>query len=223
MKKVLAIILTTVMIFAASISTFAAPGAFLNSPSGNLAPRVSSFKFKSEACTAELVITPYADRSTLGDASKALIEQAYATIAGTKDLTTLSDSLKKIAADKKIKGQNLAVSDLFDISVVGCQDHNDHYSCNIVLDADTLGRFVALLHMDADGKWSVVDTAKVTNEDKQLEFTVDSLSPFAIVVDTTSDTPQTGDSGKLYIYAGIMFVSALAIAVVVVKSKKQRG
>ncbi len=223
MKKVLAIILTTVMIFAASISTFAAPGAFLNSPSGNSAPELVSFDFESDDCTANLVITPYSERGDLDDAAKALIEKAYKDISGTSDLTKLNDSLAKLAKDKNIKGNALAVSDLFDISPEGCQIHEGHYSCDIVIDADTLHRFVALIHMNENGEWVLVDNAKVTNNDEHLEFTVDSLTPFAIIVDTSSDTPQTGDSGKLYIYAGIMLVSAVAIAVVVVKSKKQRG
>ncbi len=222
MKKVLAIFLMTVMVFAASVNTFAA-GAFLNSPSGNPAPELVSFDFESDDCTAELVITPYAERSELDDAAKALMEKAYDDIAGTDDLTKLNKDLEKLAKDKNVKGKDLAVSDLFDISPEGCQEHDGHYSCDIVLDADTLDRFVALIHMNENGEWVLVDDAKVTNNGEHLEFTVDALTPFAIVVDTSSDSPQTGDSGKLYIYAGMMLVSALAIAVVVVKSKKQRG
>ena len=222
MKKVFAILLMTVMVFAASVNTFAA-GAFLNSPSGNPAPVVSSFDFKAENCTATLTVTPYAERSELSDADKALLEKAYADIAGTDDLTKLNKDLEKLAKDKNIKGKNLAVSDLFTLSHENCDAHDDHGACSVKLDADTLGRFVALMQLNENGEWVLVADAKVTNNGESLEFTVDSLSPLAIVVDTSSDSPQTGDSGKLYIYAGIMLVSALAIAVVVVKTKKQRG
>jgi hypothetical protein len=223
MKKVLAILLTAMMIFGASVSVFAAPGSFINSPSGNPAPELVSFDFEADDCTAKLVITPYSERSELDDAAKALMEKAYAAIAGTDDLTKLNKDLEKLAKDKNIKGKDLAVSDLFDISPEGCEIHDDHYSCDIVLDADTLGRFVALIHMNEKGEWVLVDNAKVTNNGEHLEFTVDSLTPFAIIVDTSSDSPNTGDSGRIYTYIAVMFVSALAIAVVVVKSKKQRG
>ncbi len=225
MKKTLAVLLMAVMILGASINVFADPGSFLMSPSVNPAPTLISSKFEDEDCTAQLVITAYTDRDKLDDTLKELIERAYSDIAGTDDLTKLNSDLAKIAEEKNIKGSNLAVSDLFDISPVGCQEHDGHYSCDIVIDADTLHRFVALMHMDENGQWIIVDGAKVTNNGEHLEFTVDSLTPFAIVVDTTEegDLPNTGDNSNIRAYVCMMFISALVIAVLVINSKKQRA
>lgn len=224
MKKVLAICLIMVMVVSMSVTSFAAPNGFVSSPSGNPAPRLISFDPSNDQCTAELVITPYSDRHELTDALRTMFVKAYNEIVGSDDLTKLNAELAKIAADKKIAGKDLAVSDLFDIHVTGCDYHDEHVDFDITLDADTLNRFVGLLHMNKDGEWELVTDAEVVNNGKHLKFSVDSFSPFAIVVDTGVEGggPQTGGNSMIHIYAIIMAVSALAIVVIAVKSRKQR-
>ena len=75
MKKVLAICLAVVMAVGMSLSAFAAPGSFLESPSKNPAPRIERF-VSLAGCEARLVITPYINRSTLPEDLKVLIEYA---------------------------------------------------------------------------------------------------------------------------------------------------
>lgn len=226
MKKVLAICLMMVMVMSMSATVFAAPGAFVSSPSGNSEPRVVSFKPKDGGCTGGLDIVPYSERDTLSEEHRKLIEKAYEEIVDTEDLTSLNTDLSEIAADKKIEGDDLAVSDLFDMVVTGCGDHDGHMGFDIVLKADTLDKFVALLQMNEGGKWELVKDAKVTGNGEQLEFSVDILSPLAIVVDagdSATDAPQTGDNTMIYVYAIVMAGSALAMATVVVKSRKRRA
>jgi len=143
MKKVLAICLMMVMIVSLSATAFAAPDGFASSPSGNPAPIVISFTASDEDCTAQLVITPYSDRDELSDVILALFEKAYDTIAESDDLTELNEELAKIATEKGIDGKDLAVSDLFDIHVTGCDYHEEHRDFDIILAADTLSHFVA--------------------------------------------------------------------------------
>jgi hypothetical protein len=152
-----------------------------------------------------------------------LLKQAYDSVKDSKDISKLNAELAKLAKDKKIKGENLAVSDLFDINIEGCTEHDDHDKFTIVLKADTLKNFVALLHMNKDGKWELVKDAKV-NGDK-LEFSIDGFSPFAIVVDTTTSTnaPLTADNTTIYFVVGIVAVAALAILVVAAKNRKQKA
>lgn len=226
MKKVLAICLVMVMLVSMNISVFAAPGSFVSSPSGNPAPILISFECGDEGCTAKMKITPYADRDTLPAVLKTLIESFYAKIAGTQDLTTLNVDLAKLAANKNLTGDRLAVSDLFDIYAYGCEEHEEHKNFTITLDADTLSRFVGLLHMKDNGEIELIKNAKVLNDGEHLQFTAETMSPFAIVVDTGADTPdgpQTGDNNMNHIYLIIMIASALALAVVLVMNKKQRA
>ena len=225
MKKVVAICLMMVMVLCMSVNVFAAPSGFVSSPSGNPAPTVVAFEPNNDDCTGRLVVTPYGDRHELSDALRAMFEKAYNDIVNSDDLTKLNAELAKIASDKDINGADLAVSDLFDIHVTGCDYHDEHVGFDITLDADTLDRFEGLLHMNKDGVWELVTDAEVINNGEHLKFSVDSFSPFAIVVDTSSgtpDAPQTGDNSMIHIYAIIMAVSALAVIVIAVKSKKQR-
>lgn len=224
MKKILAICLMVVIVLSMSVmSVFAAPGAFLKSPSGNSAPNIVEFDPKDEECTAELIITPYSDRKTLPAELKTLIEKAYNVIANTDDLTTLNADLKDVAASKKIPGDKLAVSDLFNMHVVGCNYHDDHIDFDITLAADTLSRFVGLIYMNKNGEWELVSNAKVTKNGEHLEFILDEFAPFAIVIDTSKGTPQTGDDSMIGVYAVIMAISALGIIVIAVKSKERKA
>ena len=222
MKKLLAICLVLVTVVTMCVSAVAAPNGFVSSPSGNSAPTVEDFEASDEDCTARLVITPYAEKEELPQVLLDLFEKAYDTIVDTADLTTLNEDLAKIAADKGIAGANLAVSDLFDIHVTGCDFHDGHVDFDVTLKADTLSHFVGLLHMNKNGEWELVSDAKVSDDGEHLTFSVESFSPFAVVVDT-SDMPNTGDNAMVYVYAVIMAASALAFVFVCVKMKKQEN
>lgn len=225
MKKVLAICLMMVMVLSMSVNVFAASGGFVSSPSGNPAPTVVSFKPSDDDCTAQLVVTPYGDKHDLSDALRAMFEKAYNEIVNSGDLTKLNADFAKLVADRNLTADKLAVGDLFDIHVSGCDYHDEHVDFDITLDVDTLSHFVGLLHMNKDGVWELVTDAEVINNGEHLKFSVDSFSPFAIVVDTSSvtpDSPQTGDNSMIHIYAIVMAVSALAIVVITVKSRKQK-
>lgn len=223
MKKIIAICLMLTMLFGLSVNVFAANNGFVSSPTANAAPKVEEFKPDDEDCTADLVITPYSEIDELSQALQESLKQAYDSVKDSKDISKLNAELAKLAKDKKIKGENLAVSDLFDINIEGCTEHDDHDKFTIVLKADTLKNFVALLHMNKDGKWELVKDAKV-NGDK-LEFSIDGFSPFAIVVDTTTSTnaPLTADNTTIYFVVGIVAVAALAMLVVAAKNRKQKA
>lgn len=224
MKKVMAILLSVVMVFSMSfLATAATSNGFVSSPSTKPAPEVVTFEPADDECTAKLVITPYSEKEELSEALEALLDKAKDTITNSKNLTELNSKLASIAKSKNIKGEKLAVSDLFDIHVTGCDFHDGHVDFDIVLAADTLSHFVGLLHMNKDGVWELVEDAKVTGNGEHLVFSVESFSPFAIVVDTTelaSNPPQTGDNSKIYLYIGIMAVSALAVLVIYKRLKK---
>lgn len=225
MKKVLTICLIMVMVLSMSVTVFAAPNGFVSSPSGSPAPTIVDFKPSDDDCTAALVITPYGDRHDLSDTIRIMFEKAHEEIVNSNNLTELNTELAKIAANKNIDGTKLAVSDLFDIHVTGCDYHDEHVDFDITLDADTLSHFIGLLHMNKNGEWELVDNAEVINNGEHLKFSVDSFSPFAVVVDTTVDNgkaPQTSDNTMTYMYVILMAASALALVFVFIKGKKQR-
>lgn len=220
MKKVLASTLALMLVLALSVSVFAT-GVFVKSPTLDKAPTVEDFTAESDNCATEIVVTAYGKRAELDNAAKTAIETAYSEIQAAADVTKLATDLTKVAADKNVETENLAVSDLFDVSQNGCVDHTGHEAFQIKLSADTLKNFVALLHKTADG-WVVVEDAKVVDGDT-LTFSVDSLSPFAIVVDAGAQSPSTGDNANLPLYIGLMAVSAVALVVVLVVYKKKKS
>ena len=226
MKKILVMALLAVLVVGMSVSAFAVTNGFVSSPSETPAPEVIEFEPVDEECTAQLVITPYAEKEELSSTLKTMIEKARDEVAASTDLSELNQDLAQVVADKKLKGEKLAVSDLFDIHTTGCDFHEGHVDFDVTLSAETLERFVALLHMKKDGEWELVEDARVTHDGDHLEFSVDSFSPFAIVVDTnTTDegVPPLGVSSRMYVYAALMVASALVIAVLLAKAKKQRA
>ncbi len=228
MKKILALLMMAVLLITLTVSSFAAQtGGFVSSPSGNQAPTLISFKASNKDCDGTLVITPYGKRNELSETLRNLLEKARNEIAASNDLTKLNSDLARVAAQKNIPGTNLAVSDLFDIHIVGCDVHEGHFGFDITLAADTLSRFVGLLQMKHDGTWELVDNAKVVSNGEHLKFTVETLSPFAIVVNTDpSYVPPTSDNWMIYVYGGIALVSGVALVAIWFvwrKSKKQEN
>lgn len=222
MKKALAICLALVMVMTLTVTAFAAPGAFVQSPSRNGAPELIEQKIGDSSCTAKLIITPYSERKTLDKDNKTTFEDAYKDIVGTSDLTTLDPKLSDLAKQKDILSTDLAVSDLFFIHQEGCEDHREHGAFEITLKPETLANFVGLMRLK-DGKWELLTDARV--EGDPLIFTSDVPAPFAIIVNKNPDgihEPATGEQFPWH-YVVIMVVAAAALVVLLVgfKGKKE--
>lgn len=220
MKKALIIILAMTLALVMNVSVYAAPKGFVSSPSGNSAPTIIGSEPDSPDCSMELFITPYGDRDDLPDDERERIEEAYADIAGTSDLTDLWEELAALAKEKNVSTAYLAVSDLFHVHGEGCDDHDGHKGFSIQLDADTLNHFFALMQMDANGNWSMVNGAYINAKGELVFHLSDVPATLAIVVNTADMSPQTGDANAIFVYGALMLLSALAIVTLVVKSKK---
>ncbi len=223
MKKFLALCLAVIMVLTVSVTAFAAPGSFVQSPSANDGPQLIEGENESEDCTAKIIITPYKLKHTLNKIALLAIEEAYRIISECKDLTTLNAQFKDFVKALGLNPIYLAVSDLFDISCYGCDNHDHHGAFRIKFSADTLKNFVGLLHYH-NGEWEFVENAKVLADGETLEFTVDELSPFAIVVDTGAGSeisPETGSHE--HVAFGIAVLGAVALAVTAVSFKKKES
>ena len=222
MKKLVALCLTIVMALSLSVSALAAPGAFVASPSGNTAPELVSF-ITPEDCEADMKVVSYADRHLLDAEIRLALEEAYKQIANVIENNDFSKTLKALAQEKGMAASELSVSDLFDISYYDCGDHEGHKGFTITMKAETLENFIGILHMK-DGTWENLEIKDWNKDAKTVTFFVETLSPFAIVVDngSGSSTPPTGDSAML-MYLGVALVAAAALVVVLVNSKKQKA
>ena len=151
-----------------------------------------------------------ANRDQLSDDKRQALEAAYAEIVGTEDLSTLNKKVKKMANKLGVDVSELAVSDLFDISMTECTDHAKHGKFDIVLNAETLENFVCLLHY-YNGEWTVVKNAELSKED-YLEFSQAEFSPFAIVTYTGEQNIQKDENALL---VGIVVASSATVGVAV--------
>ena len=222
MKKALVICLTLALVLSLSVSALAIPGGFINSPSGNRAPVIETFKPLDDDCTANLIITIFGDRTNLPEDQRQPFEDAYDDIINTDDLTNLNKDLADLAGQLGIDKDKLGVSDLFDLGCEGCEDHEDHGKFKVTMDVDGLEHFVGVIYRDDEGNWHLVEDAKV--KDGKLEFTAEGYYPHAIVVDTTEGKPsKTGDTNLILICGAVMAVAAVGLAVVLVMRKKQRS
>ena len=225
MKKVLSLVLALAMLVASSVCAFAVSNNFTQSPTGQRAPTLILGENTDEDCFAWLEITGWSDRHTVEDETREKMEEAYNQIIGAADLSDLCGDLSAVAASLGIPTSALAVSDLFDISWFGCDDHRDHNGVfKIQIQPELLDNFVALMHYH-NGEWVVVSDATVIGNGDILSFTAEDLSPFAIVVnkgDNPVDPPFGGDNSMLALYIALMAGSGITLIAVGIAIKKSR-
>ncbi len=214
MKKTLMFALAIAMVFAAPVTAFA--NAFRDSPSNVPAPELTGYTVTPSDWTGEIIVTPYSRRDTLPKKELGEEEDAYNSIRDAGNAVQLESHLAQIAARKHVDPQNLFVSDLFDVRAT----KEGMGSVTITLKSDRFRNFVALLHFVNDQEWVVVDNASC--DGTTLTFTVDELSPFAVVV-SSEDSPPTGESNDLTT-TGLLALTVLSGAVGVgflVKSRRE--
>lgn len=220
MKKILAICLAVILVVSAGVLAFA-QGGFVSSPSGNDAPEVEEVIYEEGSCKPEVVVTPYSERDTLDEEKEEDMNEAYNDIAENEDLTKMCPALSGVAASKGINPKNLAVSDLFDVSVYHSLPHDYCGSITVRLSAETIKNFVALLHRASNGEWEVVPDVIVDMSESTITFSAMDFSPYAIVVDKDATSlPNTGS--MLYIPAIVMAVSGISLVAVLVSLKKKK-
>lgn len=224
MKKVLAICLMATLVVCMTVPAFAATN-FVSSPSGEPAPEIISFDPKDEACTAKADAYSYGDRDQLPTERRELFEDAYDTIVSAEDLTKLCDGLADAIKGQDIKPKDLAVSDLFDIYETDCEGHENHKQFELVLGFEKLNGFVGLMQLNKEtGKWEFVSDAAVTSNGTRIRFSVENLSPFAVVVNTKNpDGPKTGDDSLVYAFVAVTAAAAAVVMLAVAEREKRRA
>lgn len=220
MKKLFAIILMAVMVFTMAFSAAAAPGAFIDSPSFNKAPIIIEYYNSDGECQGVVYVTAYGDRNVLELVERENLEKAYESIRNTTTITALVPDLVDIAEKLNVSPDNLAVSDLFNLSLKDCFNHDEHGYFSIKLQPETVKNFVGLMYF-ADGEWHVIEDTKI--EGDCLIFTTDVPRAMAIVVDVDNsiiDVPVTGDIFS-WILVGVMAAAVAGVVVTVIVYKKK--
>ncbi len=204
MKIVVSLLLAILVAFTFAASSFAADdyyGNFVSSPEVEYEGSViSAWYAPGEAL--EILFTPFGNRDILARDLRVRIEQAYSELLET-DITTIIAGI-----DKTYNGlfTNLAVSKFFDLSEeTGLWTGKTK---TITIGGFDLSNFVCLLHFGHEG-WEIVKNATIVG--LNLVFSIDNLSPFAIVVDNSefvdgAASPATGD-----IFTAVSVCAAVAL------------
>lgn len=213
MKKIFTMSMVAMLVVAMAITSFAA-GVFVASPSGINAPKLVSATNKNIDCIAELVIESYKDCK-----DDAKMSAAYKSIKGTDDISTLNKELANIAKNHDVDASKLAVSDLFNITHVGCNDHSNCGEFTITIRPNTTENFIALMHFNGTD-WEIIET---TVEDGCITFTVSEFSPFAIVAHDGTGKAPISAGAVAGIGVGIAIIVAAIVVFVVLKKKKRHN
>lgn len=218
MKKIIALLLTVMTVMTMSLSVFAAPGNFVQSPSNISGPELIRFTITTPSDEEYLKVTPYSKRHTLPEFERKTLEIAYDEIVNAIDLSTLCDDFATHLKKNKIDAKDVFISYLFDVTLFNCIHTQPHDSFTITVKFESLEGFAGLLHRE-NGEWKMVEDVTVDADGKTMTFTVDKLSPFAVAVDTSNEPPFTGDNNHLIAYAAVAVLSAAALGVVFFKLK----
>ena len=204
MKKIMILLMALVMTLCLATSAFAA-GAFIESPSSVSAPVLVEYEAKDPSCGALLFLCSYANRAILADDELAALEAAYASIAGASDLGTLGNDVSDLAKTLSITSSQLAVSDLFSLTMSGCENHAEHGAIAATIQPRVLDNFAGLMYFDGE-KWHLVEDCQVSADGTKLIFDATDMGPYAILAhDGTAVLPGSGFN--------VLWIVAIAVAV----------
>lgn len=175
--------------------------------------------YLTEKC---LVVTPISKAETsqeIPDAAEELLLSVY---------KQLKDGTMKLSVEKYNQGltaDDMVIRDLFDVSWL-CEEHPEivepagvyvRLTFNLGISKNTDIYCMSYKH----GDWQVIPT--VNNGDGTVTCTFEDFCPVAFAVKSGTDTPpsQTGDDANLGLWIGLMSVSVVALAAVILFSRRK--
>lgn len=251
MKKIITVALAIIMALAITVSVNAAE--FVESITNKGAPELIVIDQINGKDVVGFITNPDGDKVTteyedcfiitsVADAEKSteipkdakdVLLKVYGELLEGDKLSDVCPELNDIVKDKWDEDKDaddLVVKDLFDISGE-CTEIKDHLNGDNVLeltfkvgiDGDTF--VTAIVYVD--GKWvPVVDC--INNGDGTVTVQFDKICPVAFLVPGTTTnsstvSPATSDISGVILWGSVMFVSLVAIAVLVVYRRKVNG
>ncbi|MCD8375355.1 MAG: hypothetical protein LUD69_00235 [Oscillospiraceae bacterium] len=216
--------LVAVVLALAMLTVAASAATTTASVESKAAPTVSAAKDSSgNSLTLTVTAVSAASDSSTDSTVAANLTAAYEEVKNASSLTDVASDFATVLAkvNSSLSVSDMVVRDLFDISLPEGTTVSGSITISLSVDIDD-DATVLLLHWPSDGDCEVIVPDSLSSG--VLTFTVDSLSPFAIVVDsastsssttsstTNSTSPQTGES-----ISGVALIAAagfLGLAVV---------
>ena len=210
MKKLIILLAVVMAICAMSVSTLAAWDGFVESPSASGAPTIVE-----SASDVGVKISAYRDRTDkLSPDQVANFESAYNSIVGFSSVADMNPDIPKIARDLNVNPSDLAISDLFYITI---EERSGSESASVedkaafvnlaastfkssarsksvkdgvafvTLESATFNSFVCLVNYDGEN-WNIVEAEKGDNN--VIEFYA-TPGAYGVVISTGAEPDRT--------------------------------
>lgn len=191
-KKVLALVCAAVMVMGLSVTAMAEGSITAGDVAGGNSSTGSSSTGKGSPTTAAVVedsgtiSVPGNSKQTFAQSSLDFFAKDLVVEGGVVKAVSMATAEEAISEAVKVYGDDTFIAGIVDIDVPGATfPYNLTIKCSNVW----AGQTVTVLHK-VNGVWERLTPSKVA--DNSLTVTVNSFSPFAIVIDT-NPSPKTGD------------------------------
>lgn len=196
-KKILALVCAGVMVMGMSITAFAAPSPNSGSTAGSTSGSTTGSGTGSSSATSQGVTNNSGSNSSSGSfnvgANQVINASTLSFFAedttvegGTVTAVDTATAQEAINQATQLYGNGTYIASIVDINVPGA---SFPYKLTIKCSNVWKGQTVTVLHK-VNGQWERLKPSTIA--DNSVTVTVNSFSPFAIVVDT-HPSPKTGD------------------------------
>lgn len=209
-RKILALACAMTLVFGLSMGVSAAGSPTASATASATAGEVAN-NAANKAAQAEVLVS--SAENTTGQVITANTIQYFAdttTVSGVAgaSLSAVSTETAKamIAQAKTIAGNHTFIASIVDLNVpAGTGAATFTLGCPNVWK----GQNVTILHLKSDGTYETIKPSAV--EDNKVTFTMTSYSPVAIVINTSTTAPKTGDVFALAAAMAAVFGTGAAV------------
>ncbi len=191
-KKVLALICVAVMVAGMSISALAAPSPSAGSSTGTGSPTADGVSNSSSSSLPAATITVGNGKQTFSTSTLSFFAEDTKVAGGVVTAVSADTAKEAIAEANKLYGDDTFVASVVDITVP-----NVAFPYKLTINCSNVwaGQTVTVLHKVGD-TWERLNPNDIS--DNSVTVTVNSFSPFVIVIDTDpTSSPKTGDVSLL--------------------------
>lgn len=226
MKKFLTLLLACLMVFGLAMPAMAT--SFTPSVEAKGTPEIVPVTGKDNNKYIA-IINDKGDQEIMGVPEGDLLVTAYGEATG-EVADALKEAKKQLAEAKSlsdlcpdVKGDNLVVRDLFDMTLTETYDAEEHKDGNTVtvrFDANLKSNEELFVMYLSDDGWKQARVTK--NADGTVDVNFDGLCPVAFVVNAKAPyNPKTGDAMNIALFTTVALASLAGIAFLTMAAKKK--
>ncbi len=249
MKKLMALVMTMVMLVAFAVPAMAAENDFVPSVEVKPGPEiivgtddengtpsygtiVMPDGTKIPLPEGSITITPISKADSATEDIEEALKDAFEELSGAESLEDLIDQLKEILEEQfpGVDVDDLVITDLFHVDV--SEDYEEYFEQGGKLELTISATDELILALNKkDSIWSLLFGSNfIDNGDGTYTLIIDGEGIFALLKNVLSidvdpenpgqDSPTTGDMSYLYVIGGVLFTMMAGALLIVAKKQK---